>query len=188
MHIDSEVSPIWQFVQNSSTPPQVFQLMHCFGAIFILSGSFFSFVRLISFLVVSAKMSGWNKCRIKLHRRPRKEIRISAQVWFQTVNGLCLAEFKQWPSGQMGDKFSPIFRSLRRTARHDVDPVQIGSRELGHDLVRLRHSHPGRILSVGIWTKTVITLLPRDYRAQAHCPNTNSERCLILPSLFDNTF
>ena len=79
---------------------------------------FFSCVRLISFLVVSAKMSGWKICRIKLHRRPRKEIRISAQVWFQAVNGLCLAEFKQWPSGQMGDKFSPIFRSLRLAARH----------------------------------------------------------------------
>ena len=63
-------------------------------------------------------MSGWKICRIKLHRRPRKEIRISAQVWFQAVNGLCLAEFKQWPSGQMGDKFSPIFRSLRLAARH----------------------------------------------------------------------
>ena len=36
-----------------------------------------------------------------------KEICISAQVWFQAVNGLCLAEFKQWPSGQIGDKFSP---------------------------------------------------------------------------------
>ena len=51
---------------------------------------------------------------------PRKEILISAQVWFQAVNGLCLAEFKQWPSGQMGDKFSPIFRSLRLAARHAV--------------------------------------------------------------------
>ena len=85
---------------------------------------FFSCVRLISFLVVSAKMSGLKICRIKLHRRPRKEIRISAQVWFQAVNGLCLAEFKKWPSGQMGDKFSPIFRSLRLAARHvDVPSV-----------------------------------------------------------------
>ena len=30
-----------------------------------------------------------------------------------------MAEFKQWPSGQMGDKLSPsIFRSLRLAARH----------------------------------------------------------------------
>ena len=48
----------------------------------------------------------------------KKEIRISAQIWFQAVNGLCLAEFKQWPSGQMGDRFSPIFWSLRLAARH----------------------------------------------------------------------
>ena len=39
-------------------------------------------------------------------------------VWFQAVNGLCLAEFKQWLPGQMGDKLSPIFRSLRLAARH----------------------------------------------------------------------
>ena len=32
---------------------------------------------------------------------------ISAQVWFQAVNGLCLAEFKQWPSGQMGGQIFP---------------------------------------------------------------------------------
>ena len=67
---------------------------------------------------MSAKMIGRKICRIKLHRRSRKEIRISPQVWFQAVNGLCLAEFKQWPSGQMKDKFSPIFRSLRLVARH----------------------------------------------------------------------
>ena len=30
-----------------------------------------------------------------------------------------MAKFKQWPSGQMGDKLSPsIFRSLRLAARH----------------------------------------------------------------------
>ena len=29
------------------------------------------------------------------------------------VNGLCSPEFKQWPSGHVGDKFSPIFRLLR---------------------------------------------------------------------------
>ena len=30
-----------------------------------------------------------------------------------------MAEFKQWPSGQKGDKLSPsIFRSLRLAARH----------------------------------------------------------------------
>ena len=52
-----------------------------------------------------------------------QEIRISAQVWFQAVNGLCLAEFKQWPSGQMGDKFSPIFRSLRLAARHEQKSI-----------------------------------------------------------------
>ena len=52
---------------------------------------------------------------MKLHicRRSRKEIHISTQVWFQDVNGLCSAEFKQLPSGQMGDKFTPIFQSLR---------------------------------------------------------------------------
>ena len=52
---------------------------------------------------------------MKLHtcRRSQKEIHISTQVWFQDVNGLRLAEFKQWPSGQVGDKFSPIFWSLR---------------------------------------------------------------------------
>ena len=54
-------------------------------------------------------------CRMKLHtcRRSQKEIHISTQVWFQDENGLRSAEFKQWPSGQVGDKFSPIFRSLR---------------------------------------------------------------------------
>ena len=83
---------------------------------------FFSCVRLISFIisVVSAKMIGRKICRIKLHRRSRKEIRISPQVWFQAVNGLCLAEFKQWLPGQMGDKLSPIFRSLRLTPRHST--------------------------------------------------------------------
>ena len=52
---------------------------------------------------------------MKLHtcRRSQKEIHISTQVWFQDVNGLRSAEFKQWPSGQVGDKFSPIFWSLR---------------------------------------------------------------------------
>ena len=60
-------------------------------------------------------MIRWKICRMKLHtcRRSQKEIHISTQVWFQDVNGLRLAEFKQWPSGQVGDKFSPIFRSLR---------------------------------------------------------------------------
>ena len=30
-----------------------------------------------------------------------------------------MAKFKQWPSGQMGDKLSPsIFQSLRLAARH----------------------------------------------------------------------
>ena len=57
---------------------------------------------------MSARMIRCKICRLKLHRRSRKEIRISAQVWFQAVNGLCLAEFEQWPSGQMGDKFSVI--------------------------------------------------------------------------------
>ena len=117
MHIDSEVSPVCcktplhrHKFSNWST---VLERFSFYQVLF-----FISCVRLISFLVVSAKMSGWKMCRIKLHRRPRKEIRISAQVWFQAVNGLCLAEFKQWPSGQMGDKFSPIFRSLRLAARH----------------------------------------------------------------------
>ena len=52
---------------------------------------------------------------MKLHtcRRSQKEIHISTQVWFQDENGLRSAEFKQWPSGQVGDKFSPIFWSLR---------------------------------------------------------------------------
>ena len=115
MHIDSEVSPVC-----CKTPLHRHKfsnwctVLERFSFYQVL---FFSCVRLISFLVVSAKMSGWKICRIKLHRRPRKEIRISAQVWFQAVNGLCLAEFKQWPSGQMGDKFSPIFRSLRLAAR-----------------------------------------------------------------------
>ena len=36
-------------------------------------------------IVVSAKIIRWKKCQIKLHRRPRKEIRISAQLWFQAV-------------------------------------------------------------------------------------------------------
>ena len=81
-------------------------------AVFVSSALF-----IISF--VSAKMIRWKMCRIKLHRRSRKEIRISPQVWFQAVNGLCLAEFKQWLPGQMGDKFSPIFRSLRLAARRD---------------------------------------------------------------------
>ena len=60
-------------------------------------------------------MIHWKICRMKLHtcRRSQKEIHISTQVWFQDVNGLRLAEFKQWPSGQVWDKFSPIFRSLR---------------------------------------------------------------------------
>ena len=60
-------------------------------------------------------MIRWKICRMKLHtcRRSQKEIHISIQVWFQDVNGLRLAEFKQWPSGQVGDKFSPIFQSLR---------------------------------------------------------------------------
>ena len=116
MHIDSEVSP-----SCCKTPLHRHKfsnwctVLERFSFYQVL---FFSCVRLISFLVVSAKMSGWKICRIKLHRRPRKEIRISAQVWFQAVNGLCLAEFKQWPSGQMGDKFPPIFRSLRLAARH----------------------------------------------------------------------
>ena len=121
MHIDSEVSPVC-----CKTPLHRHKfsnwctVLERFSFYQVL---FFSCVRLISFLVVSAKMSGWKICRIKLHRRPRKEIRISAQVWFQAVNGLCLAEFKQWPSGQMGDKFSPIFRSLRLAARHAAFPV-----------------------------------------------------------------
>ena len=60
-------------------------------------------------------MIRWKICRMKLHtcRRSQKEIHISTQVWFQDVNGLHSAEFKQWPSGQVGDKFSPIFWSLR---------------------------------------------------------------------------
>ena len=122
MHIDSEVSPVC-----CKTPLHRHKfsnwctVLERFSFYQVL---FFSCVRLISFLVVSAKMSGWKICRIKLHRRPRKEIRISAQVWFQAVNGLCLAEFKQWPSGQMGDKFSPIFRSLRLAARHDTAPAR----------------------------------------------------------------
>ena len=114
MHIDSEVSPVC-----CKTPLHRHKfsnwctVLERFSFYQVL---FFSCVRLISFLVVSAKMSGWEICRIKLHRTPRKEIRISAQVCFQAVNGLCLAEFKQWPSSQMGDKFSPIFRSLLRLA------------------------------------------------------------------------
>ena len=51
------------------------------------------------------------------------EIRISPQVWFQAVNGLCLAEFKQWLPGQIGDKFSPIFRSLRLAAQTNVASI-----------------------------------------------------------------
>ena len=60
-------------------------------------------------------MIRWKTCGMKLHtcRRSQKEIHISTQVWFQDVNGLRSAEFKQWPSGQVGDKFSPIFWSLR---------------------------------------------------------------------------
>ena len=60
-------------------------------------------------------MIRWKICGMKLHtcRRSQKEIHISTQVWFQDVNGLRSAEFKQWPSGQVGDKFSPIFWSLR---------------------------------------------------------------------------
>ena len=60
-------------------------------------------------------MIRWKICRMKLHtcRRSQKEIHISAQVWFQDENSLRSAEFKQWPTGQVGDKFSPIFRSLR---------------------------------------------------------------------------
>ena len=60
-------------------------------------------------------MIPWKICGMKLHtcRRSQKEIHISTQVWFQDVNGLRSAEFKQWPSGQVGDKFSPIFWSLR---------------------------------------------------------------------------
>ena len=56
--------------------------------------------------------------------RSRKEIRISPQAWFQAANGLCLAEFKQCLPGQMEDKFSPIFRSLRLAARHDTAPAR----------------------------------------------------------------
>ena len=51
------------------------------------------------------------------------EIRISPQVWFQAVNGLCWAEFKQWLPGQIGDKFSPIFRSLRLAAQTNVASI-----------------------------------------------------------------
>ena len=51
------------------------------------------------------------------------EIRISPQVWFQAVNGLCLAEFKQWLPGQIGDKFSPKFRSLRLAAQTNVASI-----------------------------------------------------------------
>ena len=60
-------------------------------------------------------MIRWKICRMKLHtcRRSQKEIHISTQVWFQDENGLRSAEFKQWPTGQVGDKFSPIFQSLR---------------------------------------------------------------------------
>ena len=60
-------------------------------------------------------MIRWKICGMKLHtcRRSQKEIHISTQVWFQDENGLRSAEFKQWPSGQVGDKFSPIFWSLR---------------------------------------------------------------------------
>ena len=60
-------------------------------------------------------MIRWKICGMKLHtcRRSQKEIHISTQVWFQDVNGLRSAEFKQWPSGEVGDKFSPIFWSLR---------------------------------------------------------------------------
>ena len=45
---------------------------------------------------------------------------VSKLKWFQAVNGLCLAEFKQRPSGQMGDEFSPLFRSLRLAAYHGI--------------------------------------------------------------------
>ena len=60
-------------------------------------------------------MIRWKICQMKLHtcRRSQKEIHISPQVWFQDENSLRSAEFKQWPTGQVGDKFSPIFRSLR---------------------------------------------------------------------------
>ena len=54
--------------------------------------------------------------------------------------------------------------------------MTISSRELGHYHVRRGHWHPARILSVGIWKKSVITLVSREYRAQAQFPNTNSER------------
>ena len=109
--------------------------MQCLERFSFYQVLFFSCVRLISFLVVSAKTSDWKICRIKLHRRPRKEIRISAQVWFQAVNGLCLAEFKQWPSGQMGDKFSPIFRSLRLAARHVASSLCFRARLIAKPLI-----------------------------------------------------
>ena len=87
---------------------------------------FFSCVRLISFIisVVSAKMIRSYEALFDISFRSRKEIRISPQAWFQAANGLCLAEFKQWLPGQMGDKFSPIFRSLRLAARHDTAPAR----------------------------------------------------------------
>ena len=66
--------------------------------------------------------------------RSRKEIPISPQAWFQAANGLRLAEFKQWFPGQMGDKFSPIFRSLRLAARHDTAPA----RNFFYELARKR--------------------------------------------------
>ena len=137
MHIDSEVSPVC-----CKTPLHRHKfsnwctVLERFSFYQVL---FFSCVRLISFLVVSAKMSGWKICRIKLHRRPRKEIRISAQVWFQAVNGLCLAEFKQWPSGQMGDKFSPIFRSLRLAARHGTSRFPLLSQNISYVFLFLRN-------------------------------------------------
>ena len=59
-------------------------------------------------------MIRWKICRMKLHtcRRSQKEIHISTQVWFQDENGLRSAEFKQWPTGQVGANFPPYFGRL----------------------------------------------------------------------------
>ena len=113
MHIDSKVSPVF-----CAKLPQ--------------TGSFFSCVRLIGFIVVSAKMIRWKICWIKLLKRSWEEIGISAQVWFEAFNGPCLAEFKQWPSGQMMMNLVPIFRSLRLGARHAYKCVYPEKFKFGH--------------------------------------------------------
>ena len=77
-------------------------------------------------------MIRWKICWIKLLKRSWEEIGISAQVWFEAFNGPCLAEFKQWPSGQMMMNLVPIFRSLRLGARHAYKCVYPEKFKFGH--------------------------------------------------------